>query len=102
MNYFVVQDIVRIFVKIFIMKVTTISGFRANIKEYMNSVIETGQPVIINRGQSAAVLMSLDEYNSVVATEKIMNSDTTVNEVRNALSARLNDPRNVRVDISEL
>lgn len=84
------------------MKVTTISDFRANIKEYMNSVIETGHPVIVNRGQSAAVLMSLDEYNSVVATENILHSTTTVQEVRQAACARLDDPRNIGVDISEL
>lgn len=56
------------------MVTTTISDFRKSIKGYIDSVIENNEPVLINRGQQGAVLISLDEYNSIVRTESILAS----------------------------
>lgn len=73
--YFVVQKNVRIFAKsIESMKVTNITDFRSNAKQYIDSVIRDHSALVINRGKTAAVLISLDEYNSIVETERIMSS----------------------------
>ena len=82
------------------MRVTTISDFRANLKEYVNTVVDTGNPVVINRGRNAAVLISLDEYNSVLATKAAVSSKF-VSEYREAHKS-LNSDLTVKVDLSEL
>ena len=56
------------------MKVTNITDFRSNAKQYIDSVIRDHSALVINRGKTAAVLISLDEYNSIVETERIMSS----------------------------
>jgi antitoxin YefM len=56
------------------MVTTTISDFRKSIKTYVDSVITSNEPVLINRGNQGAVLVSLDEYNSIVRTASILSS----------------------------
>ena len=56
------------------MVTTTISYFRNNIKEYFDSVVESHEPVLINRGRQAAVLVSLEEYNAMVRTASVLTS----------------------------
>ena len=45
------------------MTTTTISDFRANAKQYIDWVINDSGTLLINRGNTAAVLISLEEYN---------------------------------------
>ena len=45
------------------MTTTSVTNFRANIKQYLDAVIYDNQEVIISRGSESAVLISLDEYN---------------------------------------
>lgn len=80
---------------------TNISDFRANIKQYVDNVLEDGGPVFINRGNTAAVLISLDEYNSVRETRYLMNSQTDSREVAAGVSA-LTSGIGIAVDIDEL
>jgi len=56
------------------MVTTTISDFRKSIKSYIDSVIESNEPVLINRGRQGAVLVSLGEYNAMARTASILNS----------------------------
>ena len=78
-----VQNFVHIFVgQIKLnMTVTTISEFRSNAKRYVDSIINDNGTLIINRGNTAAVLISLDEYNSIKATQSILASHTISHEV---------------------
>jgi antitoxin YefM len=63
------------------MLTTTISDFRKDIKKYLDSVIENFETLIINRGKdSGVVIISLDEYNSLRATQHELSSK--VNEQR--------------------
>ena len=49
---------------------TTISDFRKDIKRYLDSVTKNFETLIINRGKdNGVVIMSLDEYNSLTATQ---------------------------------
>jgi antitoxin YefM len=51
------------------MLTTTISDFRKDIKKYLGRVTENFETLIINRGKdTGVVIMSLDEYNSLTAT----------------------------------
>jgi antitoxin YefM len=63
------------------MLTTTISNFRKNIKKYLDSVTENFETLIINRGKdNGVVVISLDEYNSLTATQHELSSKT--NEAR--------------------
>ncbi|MEE1183011.1 MAG: type II toxin-antitoxin system Phd/YefM family antitoxin, partial [Paludibacteraceae bacterium] len=42
------------------MDVTNITDFRANVKQYIESVIMNHDALVINRGNTAAVLISLE------------------------------------------
>ena len=63
------------------MLTTTLSDFRKNIKKYLDHVTSDFETLIINRGKdSGVVVMSLDEYNSLNATQHELSSKT--NEMR--------------------
>ena len=63
------------------MLTTTISDFRKDIKKYLDNVVENFETLIINRGKdSGVVIISLDEYNSLRATQHELSSK--VNEQR--------------------
>ena len=57
------------------MKTTSVSDFRANMKRYLDAVIFDSDSVIINRGNTGAVLISLEEYNAIKSTESILASE---------------------------
>ena len=64
-----------------IMITTTISSFRKDIKRYLDSVTKNFETLVINRGKdSGVVIMSLDEYNSLTATNHELSS--RINEKR--------------------
>lgn len=53
----------------------SVSDFRKDLKNYLDSVTENFETLIINRGQErGVVVMSLDEYNSLMATQHEMSS----------------------------
>jgi antitoxin YefM len=63
------------------MLTTTISNFRKDIKKYLDIVTENFETLIINRGKdNGVVVISLDEYNSLTATQHELSSKT--NEAR--------------------
>ena len=63
------------------MVVASISDFRKDIKSYLDRVSKNFETLIINRGKnSGIVVMSLDEYNSLMATNYELSS--RVNEKR--------------------
>jgi antitoxin YefM len=69
------------YIKYEAMLTTTISDFRKDIKKYLDNVVENFETLIINRGKdSGVVIISLDEYNSLRATQHELSSK--VNEQR--------------------
>lgn len=79
------------------MVTTTISDFRKSIKSYIDSVIDSNEPVLINRGRRGAVLVSLDEYNAMARTASILSSNIQADIVRAA-----NKQEFIEVDIDSL
>lgn len=80
---------------------TTISEFRANAKKYIDSIINDNGTLIINRGNTAAVLISLDEYNSIKATESVLASQTVTDDLTKSIEQWKNG-QSVEVDIDSL
>jgi len=57
------------------MLTTTITDFRKDIKNYINKVAENFETLIINRGKDqGVVILSLKEYNSLIATNHELTS----------------------------
>ncbi len=57
------------------MLIASVSDFRKDIKSYLDRVAKNFETLIINRGKdSAIVVMSLDEYNSLMATNYELSS----------------------------
>lgn len=83
------------------MVATNISDFRSNIRQYVDQVLNDGSAVIINRGNTAAVLISLEEYNSIRATEDLISIGTTPAEVENGIAASISG-NCIPVNIDEL
>ena len=66
------------------MQVTTISGFRANIKQYYDNVLLTEEPLIITKGDNGAVLLPLKEYNSMQRSLEILRNQPAMKEMAEA------------------
>lgn len=58
------------------MQVTTISSFRANIKQYYDNVLLTEEPLIITKGETGAVLIPLPEYNAMQRRLEILSNSS--------------------------
>lgn len=57
------------------MQITTVSDFRKDIKTYLDRVVLNFETLLINRGKDAGiVVMSLQEYNSLMATNHELSS----------------------------
>lgn len=63
------------------MLIASVSDFRKNIKSYLDKVAQNFETLIINRGKDTGiVVMSLQEYNSLMATNHELSS--RANEMR--------------------
>ena len=57
------------------MIVANVSDFRKDIKMYLDKVSTNFEPLIVNRGKNSnVVIISLDEYNSLMATNYELSS----------------------------
>lgn len=83
------------------MTTTTISEFRANAKKYIDNVISDNGTLIINRGNTAVVLISLEEYNSIKTTERVLASQVVTDNLTNGIEQCKNG-QSIEVDIDSL
>jgi antitoxin YefM len=83
------------------MQVTTVSDFRKDIKTYLDRVVKNFETLIINRGKdSGIVVMSLHEYNSLMATNHELSSRK--NELRlDAAIDKLKSRKTLKKDLLE-
>lgn len=76
------------------MLITNVSDFRKDIKSYLDKVAKNFETLIINRGKdSGIVVMSLEEYNSLMATNHELSSrknelrlDAAIEKLKNGKS----------------
>ena len=67
------------------MQVTTISAFRANIKQYYDNVLLTEEPLIITKGDTGAVLIPLQEYNALQRRLEILGNSSVMKDIREGI-----------------
>lgn len=84
------------------MKTATYSELRANLKEYLNEVVENYESVVVNRKNGTGiVLISLDEYNSLKETDYIMSSRQTVSDIKRS-EQEIREGKGIEVNVDEL
>lgn len=71
------------------------------MKRYLDAVIRDSESVVINRGNTGAVLISLEEYNSIKGTESILASERVSRSVKAGLE-QIARGEVEEVDIDEL
>ena len=65
---------------------TSISDFRKDIKRYLDNVTKNFETLIINRGKdNGVVIISLDEYNSLTATQHELSSKANEKRLDSAI-----------------
>ena len=68
------------------MNAVTYSDLRKNLKSYMDKVYNNHEPLIITRKKSKNVVMvSIDEYNSIMETAYLMASEKNAEHIRKSL-----------------
>ncbi len=83
------------------MQITTVSEFRKDIKTYLDNVVKNFETLIINRGKdSGIVVMSLQEYNSLMATNHELSSRKNELRLDSAID-KLKNGRTVNKDLIE-
>jgi len=65
---------------------TTISDLRKDIKKYLDRVTDNFETLIINREKdTGVVIISLEEYNSLCATQHELSSSTNEERLNSAI-----------------
>ena len=64
------------------MQVTSISAFRANIKQYYDEVLLTEEPLIITKGDTGAVLVPLNVFNAMQRRLEILGNSQVMKDIR--------------------
>mgnify|MGYP001157886070 CR=1 FL=1 len=68
------------------MVIANISDFRKDIKSYFDKVAKNFETIIINRGKDASVvIISLEEYNSLMATNYELSSRSNEKRLDSAI-----------------
>ncbi len=83
------------------MLIASVSDFRKDLKSYLDKVAKNFETLIINRGKdSGIVVMSLEEYNSLMATNHELSSRK--NEMRlDAAIEKLKERKSFSRDLIE-
>lgn len=69
------------------MLTTTLTDFRKDIKKYFDRVTQNFETVIINRGKdSGIVIISLEEYNALQATNHELSSRANERRLDSAIA----------------
>ena len=83
------------------MKTVNFTELRKNLRSYLDGVINNTDTVVISRENgTAAVIISMDEYNAIKETEYIIQSPATMEAIRRA-SDELDRGESVRQEDGE-
>jgi antitoxin YefM len=75
--------------------------FRTGLKKFLDEVEENNETLIIKRGAgNGAVLISLDEYNSIMETVHLLRSKANANRLYESIE-QINDGKSVIKDLIE-
>ena len=79
-----------------------VTDFRKEIKKYMDLVIEDFETLIINRGKGkAAVMISLEEYNSLMETMYLLSTKANADKLYESIE-QFKEGKVIAKDLSDL
>ena len=69
------------------MRAANFTEFRTNLKEYLDDVEKNNETLIIKRGTGhGAVLISLNEFNSIIETMHLLSSKANADRLYESIS----------------
>ena len=69
------------------MRAANFTEFRTNLKEYLDDVEKNNETLIIKRGTGhGAVLISLNEFNSIIETMHLLSSKANADKLYESIS----------------
>ncbi|MBY0535690.1 MAG: type II toxin-antitoxin system prevent-host-death family antitoxin [Chitinophagaceae bacterium] len=69
------------------MLTTTLSDFRKDLKAYIDKVTQENETLVINRGKDVGiVIISVEEYNSLCATQHELSSKKNEKRLDDAIA----------------
>lgn len=84
------------------MSIATYNEVNRNFGHFFNRVIDDADTLVVNReGDESAVLMSVNEYNSLIETLHLLSSPETMADIRQA-DADLRAGKGIEINIDEL
>ena len=84
------------------MRTANYTDFRKNLKTEMDRVLEDGDALVVERGYNkGVVLISLEEYNSIVETEYIMSNPQVVADIERSRK-EFEEGKFVELDLEKL
>ena len=68
------------------MRAANFTEFRTNLKKFLDDVKKNNETLIIKRGTGhGAVLISLDEFNSIIETMHLLSSKANANRLYDSI-----------------
>ncbi len=84
------------------MRTANYTELRKNLKEYIDAVIADNDAIIVDRGKNTGVVMvSLEEYNSIMETEYIMSAPDVLADIQQSLR-ETSEGKGIEVNLATL
>lgn len=84
------------------MRTANYTELRKNLKEHIDAVIADNDALIVNRGNNTGVVMiSLEEYNSIMETEYIMSNPEVLADIQQSLQ-EISEGKGIEVNLATL
>ncbi len=83
------------------MKAANFTEFRTNLKQFLDDVENDNETLVIKRGTGhGAVLISLDEFNSILETVHLLSSKTNADRLYESIK-QMKTGKSVRKELIE-
>ena len=84
------------------MRTANYTELRKNLKGHIDAVIADNDALIVDRGNNTGVVMiSLEEYNSIMETEYIMSSPKVLADIQQSLQ-EISEGKGIEVNLAKL
>lgn len=84
------------------MRTANYTELRKNLKEHIDAVIADNDALIVDRGNNTGIVMiSLEEYNSIMETEYIMSNPEVLADIQQSLR-EISEGKGIEVNLATL
>ena len=84
------------------MRTANYTELRKNLKEHIDAVIADNDALIVDRGNNTGIVMiSLEEYNSIMETEYIMSNPKVLADIQQSLK-EISEGKGIEVNLATL